>query len=122
MRISDWSSDVCSSDLLVALVQNPALKIAQALAKSFALICGAIWLFVHMLSPFVPASVGRTLERIIAAVVDSAVALVDVAVFRVAVFVLFDLCSNPFTLAVPRHRTRVRQAKTVGLRVDRRGV
>src|SRR3546814_12330527 len=80
MRISDWSSDVCSSDLtlglpehgfdapfdrlivpdvwhdsdfvtlaidegardLVALVQNPALTIAQALAKSFALICGAI--------------------------------------------------------------------------------
>src|SRR3546814_3106760 len=95
MRISDWSSDVCSSDLtlglpehgfdapfdrlivpdvrhdsdfvtlaidegardLVALVQNPALTIAQALAKSFALICGAIWLFVHMFSPFVPGSI-----------------------------------------------------------------
>src|SRR3546814_5008235 len=86
---------------LVALVQNPALTIAQALSKSFALRCGAIWLFVHMFSPFVPGSIGRTTERIIAAVVDLAVGLDCVAVFRVFEFGLFDLRSNPFPIADP---------------------
>src|SRR3546814_5326206 len=43
MRISDWSSDVCSSDLLAAV--RPA-AVAQGLLFALAFVL-LIWLFVH---------------------------------------------------------------------------
>src|SRR3546814_14115518 len=46
---------------LVALVQNPALTIAQALANSFALKCWAIQQLVRMVSTVVSGTIGRKL-------------------------------------------------------------
>src|SRR3546814_14631033 len=58
MRISDWSSDVCSSDLAVAL------GIALVIASNWQAIPGGLKLGVHLLLTVIAAAVAWRADRL----------------------------------------------------------
>src|SRR3546814_19329809 len=119
MRISDWSSDVCSSDLLVFPLGTEGLMLAfVAMAVAAAIIL--FWPSAPDPTPEtlmktdlaeLPLRIEEWLERQRAALPAPAARLVDGIALTLA-----ELTPQPPTLD-HRHRTRVLYGKSVAVRV-----
>src|SRR3546814_17097127 len=113
MRISDWSSDVCSSDLITAAVRHQADQATQRLRQTFETQAEAIGNMADRTGErldHMTASLGRQTAGVSQSL--------EAALHRPSSSLAKLLGANATRVAAPAARTRVVWGKSVSVRVD----